>query len=211
MHPGPTVVGQQCSRCLQLLLHQPVCGTAWVLIWIAHCCLLACRAADRPQGADPTARDGENRTPLHHAVMRGHVDVVDVLLERGGPALLLAKDILGCTPVHLAAVQNQVGPWNQPAGCVMRRRPCSSLAGVAMQVLCGNTTVVSAKRACLAHAETWCQQLGCGRSSHLSSVRLLSESGCLSAYGTFSYLHRHLCLYLGSGHADHPAGGGSAG
>ena len=66
-----------------------------------------------PQGADPTARDGEQRTPLHHAVMRGHLAVVDLLLSRGGPALLLAKDILGCTPVHLAAVQNQaraVGP-----------------------------------------------------------------------------------------------------
>lgn len=60
------------------------------------------------QGADPAARDGEARTPLHHAVMRGHCGVVDVLLSRGGPALLLAKDILGCTPVHLAAVQNQV-------------------------------------------------------------------------------------------------------
>lgn len=40
--------------------------------------------------------------------MRGHLAVVDLLLSRGGPALLLAKDILGCTPVHLAAVQNQV-------------------------------------------------------------------------------------------------------
>lgn len=60
------------------------------------------------QGADPTARDGENRTPLHHAVMRGHLAVVDLLLQRAGPALLLAKDVLGCTPVHLAAVQNQV-------------------------------------------------------------------------------------------------------
>lgn len=42
--------------------------------------------------------------------MRSHLEVVEVLLESGGPMLLLNKDILGCTPVHLAAVQNQVRP-----------------------------------------------------------------------------------------------------
>lgn len=42
--------------------------------------------------------------------MRGHIDVVDVLLKHGGPGLLMTKDILGCTPIHLAAVQNQVCP-----------------------------------------------------------------------------------------------------
>lgn len=60
------------------------------------------------QGADVSAKDSEGRTALHHAVMRGHVGVVDQLLDKAGPALLLAKDILNCTPVHLAAVQNQV-------------------------------------------------------------------------------------------------------
>jgi len=77
---------------------------------------LCCIARTPLQGADPTARDGESRTPLHHAVMRGHLAVVNVLLDRGGPALLLAKDILGCTPVHLAAVQNQVGGEQEAAG-----------------------------------------------------------------------------------------------
>jgi cytohesin len=40
--------------------------------------------------------------------MRGHLGAVDALVASGGPSLLLAKDILNCTPVHLAAVQNQV-------------------------------------------------------------------------------------------------------
>lgn len=60
------------------------------------------------QGADASVRDGEGRTALHHAVMRGHLAAVDALTAHAGPALLLQKDILGCTPVHLAAVQNQV-------------------------------------------------------------------------------------------------------
>ncbi|KAK9816633.1 hypothetical protein WJX72_003077 [[Myrmecia] bisecta] len=60
------------------------------------------------EGADPRVRDSEGRTPLHHAVMRGHLGVVDELLAAAGPSALLAKDVLGCTPVHLAAVQNQV-------------------------------------------------------------------------------------------------------
>ena len=61
-----------------------------------------------PQGADPAAKDVEGRTPLHNAVMRGHTEVVGVLVHAGPPSVLLSKDVLGCTPIHLAAVQNQV-------------------------------------------------------------------------------------------------------
>ena len=40
--------------------------------------------------------------------MRGHLGCVELLLGAGQPGLLLVRDILGCTPVHLAALQNQV-------------------------------------------------------------------------------------------------------
>lgn len=58
--------------------------------------------------------DAELRVALHHAVLRGHAAVAEALLAAGGPALLFARDLLGCSPVHLAAMQsqlqNQVGP-----------------------------------------------------------------------------------------------------
>ena len=52
--------------------------------------------------------DVEGRPPLHHAVMRGHAKVVELLLEMAGPQQLLQRDMLGSTAVHLAAVQNHV-------------------------------------------------------------------------------------------------------
>jgi ankyrin repeat protein len=73
-----------------------------------------------PQGCDATAKDSEGRTALHHGVMRGFLGVVDALLDHSGPTLLLQKDILGCTPVHLAAVQNQVTLIMRLVGALLR-------------------------------------------------------------------------------------------
>ena len=41
-------------------------------------------------------------------MLRGHTGVAEALLRAGGPALLFAKDMLCCTPVHLAAMQGQM-------------------------------------------------------------------------------------------------------
>ncbi|KAK9826780.1 hypothetical protein WJX81_008505 [Elliptochloris bilobata] len=66
------------------------------------------RSALLAAGADPAAQDTELRSALHHAVLRGHAAVAEALLAAGGAALLFAKDLLGCTPVHLAAMQAQM-------------------------------------------------------------------------------------------------------
>ena len=72
------------------------------------------------QGCSPAAKDTEGRTALHHAVMRGHLGCVDLLLNAGPPGLLLVRDILGCTPVHLAALQNQVALITRLANALLR-------------------------------------------------------------------------------------------
>ncbi|KDP35833.1 hypothetical protein JCGZ_10647 [Jatropha curcas] len=53
-------------------------------------------------GASVNLKDSEGRTPLHWAVDRGHLNVVDVLV--GMSADINAKDIDGQTPLHYAAV-----------------------------------------------------------------------------------------------------------
>lgn len=52
--------------------------------------------------------------------MRGHLGCVDLLLNAGQPGLLLVRDILGCTPVHLAALQNQVALITRLVNALLR-------------------------------------------------------------------------------------------
>jgi ankyrin repeat protein len=59
-------------------------------------------------GANIAAVDNEGRTCLHHAVLCGHLPICEAVVRHGHSGLLLAKDLLSCTPFHLAAVQNQV-------------------------------------------------------------------------------------------------------
>ncbi|PKA59637.1 Acyl-CoA-binding domain-containing protein 2 [Apostasia shenzhenica] len=53
-------------------------------------------------GASVNARDSEGRTPLHWAVDRGHLEVVELLLRRNADAN--AKDNESQTPLHYAAI-----------------------------------------------------------------------------------------------------------
>ncbi|WCR53196.1 MAG: Actin-binding protein [Wolbachia endosymbiont of Ctenocephalides orientis wCori] len=47
------------------------------------------------------SKDKYGRTPLHLAALRGHLDVVKSLIEKGADAK--AEDKHGHTPIHLAA------------------------------------------------------------------------------------------------------------
>ncbi|KAF2299301.1 hypothetical protein GH714_031416 [Hevea brasiliensis] len=53
-------------------------------------------------GVSANLKDSEGRTPLHWAVDRGHLNVVEVLVERNSD--INAKDNEGQTPLHYAAV-----------------------------------------------------------------------------------------------------------
>jgi ankyrin repeat protein len=58
------------------------------------------------QGELPSARDNENRTPVHYAAQKGHLEIVDWFVNsyEGGVLLLKAANKRGNNCLHLAAI-----------------------------------------------------------------------------------------------------------
>ena len=79
------------------------------------------------QGADPNIADREGYTPLHYAVMKGNLAVVNVLLQKG--ANRDAISISGSTPRNLSArahffnreIFRALGAQDDPVGGKRRR------------------------------------------------------------------------------------------
>ena len=80
------------------------------------------------QGADPNIADSAGYTPLHYAVMKGNLAVVNVLLQKG--ANRDAISISGSTPRNLSArahffnreIFRALGAQDDPVGGKRRRR-----------------------------------------------------------------------------------------
>ena len=58
------------------------------------------------RGADVDARDGIQRTPLHDACRRGHMEVAMALVDRG--ADVDARDVDQRTPLHAACFNDNM-------------------------------------------------------------------------------------------------------
>ena len=58
------------------------------------------------KGADIEAKNSNNSTPLHIAVKKGDIDIVEFLIKSG--ANIQAKEINNWTPLHNAATKGEI-------------------------------------------------------------------------------------------------------
>uniref|UniRef100_A0A7C1CFG8 Zinc-ribbon domain-containing protein n=1 Tax=Thermofilum adornatum TaxID=1365176 RepID=A0A7C1CFG8_9CREN len=58
------------------------------------------------KGANPNAKDGDEKTPLHYAAEKGSVDIAKLLINKG--ANVNAKSCDGFTPLHVAAMKGNL-------------------------------------------------------------------------------------------------------
>jgi len=80
------------------------------------------------QGADPNIADSEGYTPLHYAVMKGNLAVVNELLQKGANRDAISP-ISGSTPRNLSArahffnreISRALGAQDDPVGGKRRR------------------------------------------------------------------------------------------
>lgn len=87
------------------------------------------------------AGDAHRRTALHHACMRGQLDMVDCLL-RGGAAVD-PRDIKGCSPLFMARNEDVVQALMTFGADVSSTNNNGQLAHEYIEKLCGQTTPLS--------------------------------------------------------------------
>jgi ankyrin repeat protein len=76
------------------------------------------------RGINPNSKGPGGCTPIMFAAMRGYADIIDLLVVHGGDPD--AKDSLGLTAMHMAAVFNHSGVIHALARCGSELLPCKT-------------------------------------------------------------------------------------
>lgn len=69
------------------------------------------RITELATNATLEARDAQGRTPLHIAVLSGHAEIVELLIEQG--ADVNARDLWGNTPLRRLALVTEQRGWDR--------------------------------------------------------------------------------------------------
>ena len=108
-------------------------GYTPLFYYIIHPCPISTVEALLDAGADPAVRNRVLDTPIHHACMRGRLDVVELLIQRQGSECLTLKNNRDKTPLdRLLLAQNH---YNTPVGVTnsIRQHILQTYAGMIAQ------------------------------------------------------------------------------